>query len=219
MEHIKKVQSELASLGLYNGGIDGKLGPITIKAIMAFQRLHPPLAVDGLLGAATLAVLFPKPIEDRCDCSVDDRLEECFGRAGANLVDFILPYPMLLAWELNTVINKFSCNGKIKDNLENIFTEVKDYYKIDGIKELRLDLFGGCYNHRLMRGGTKLSLHAYGAAVDLDPAHNQLKWGKDKATLDAKEYDKFWSIVEAHGGYSLGRIKNYDWMHFQFIKP
>jgi hypothetical protein len=67
-----------------------------------------------------------------------------------------------------------------------------------------------------MRGGTALSMHAWGIAVDLDPINNQLRWGKDRASFARPEYLPFWKIVEAHGATSLGRAKNYDWMHFQF---
>lgn len=215
---IKQVQQQLTNLGIYKGGIDGVMGPITKEAIRNFQRLYPPLVPDGILGKATLAVMFPSKIEDRQ--GVDNlSVEAIYGPVGTNQVDFHLPYAMKLAWDPRVVINKFLCHRKIKDNLENIFTETLDYYTLEGVKTLRLDLFGGCLNIRKMRGGTKQSMHSYGIAVDIDPANNQLTWKKDKASLAKKEYDKFWSIVEKHGGYSLGRLKNYDWMHFQFVKP
>jgi hypothetical protein len=51
----------------------------------------------------------------------------------------------------------------------------------------------------------------------MNPEQNQLRWGKDRAVFAKPEYDKFWEIVEKHGGVSLGRERNYDWMHFQFI--
>ena len=85
-------------------------------------------------------------------------------------------------------------------------------------RALRLDRFGGCYNYRPMRGGSALSTHAWGAAVDLDPERNQLTWGADKAAFAAPEYEAFWQIVEAHGAVSLGRSRNRDWMHFQFAR-
>ena len=67
-----------------------------------------------------------------------------------------------------------------------------------------------------MRGAKTWSMHAYGIAVDLDPERNQLKWGRDKAVFARPEYVPFWNIVESEGATSLGRARNYDWMHFQF---
>ena len=66
-----------------------------------------------------------------------------------------------------------------------------------------------------MRGGSSWSIHSWGAAVDLDPDNNQLKWSKPKATFSKAEYGDFWKIVEAEGWISLGRERNFDWMHFQ----
>lgn len=37
-----------------------------------------------------------------------------------------------------------------------------------------VSIFGGCTEFRLMRGGSTLSIHSYGAAIDLDPANNGL---------------------------------------------
>jgi len=83
------------------------------------------------------------------------------------------------------------------------------------IRRLRLDLFGGCYNYRRMRGGSAWSTHAWGIALDFDPDRNQLSWGRDKASFAKAEFDKWWEIWENEGWTSLGRTKNYDWMHVQ----
>lgn len=37
-----------------------------------------------------------------------------------------------------------------------------------------VSIFGGVVQYRLMRGGTRLSIHSYGAAIDLDPARNAM---------------------------------------------
>jgi len=86
---------------------------------------------------------------------------------------------------------------------------------LEKIKELRLDLFGGCLNVRKMRGGSSWSMHSWGIAVDLDPDKNQLTWGKDRASFAKSEYDPFWKIVADEGWTSLGKAENRDWMHFE----
>jgi hypothetical protein len=91
---------------------------------------------------------------------------------------------------------------------------LKTYGQKD-VEKLRLDMFGGCINVRRMRGGSSWSIHSWGAAYDLDPDNNQLKWGRDRATFAKKEYEDYWKIVESEGWTSLGRSRNFDWMHAQ----
>ena len=78
---------------------------------------------------------------------------------------------------------------------------------------------GGCLNVRRMRGGTRWSTHSWGIAMDYDPEQNQWKWGRDRATLALPEYDAWWRLWEEEGWTSLGRTKNFDWMHVQAAKP
>lgn len=147
-----------------------------------------------------------------------EQLIKKYGDPGSNQTYCILPYKMKLAWSTEVKISRFSCHKLVKDNLENIFKDVLAYYGPVGVEKLGLDLFGGCLNIRNKRNGSTLSLHSWGIAVDIDPLNNKLKWGKDKAKLARPEYNTFWEIVEDNGGFSLGRIHNYDWMHFQFEK-
>lgn len=51
------VQYRLNALGFGAGAVDGLMGPITRKAVVAFQRAYPPLAVDGIPGPRTQAKL------------------------------------------------------------------------------------------------------------------------------------------------------------------
>ena len=128
----------------------------------------------------------------------------------------VLPFPFPLAWDDSQKVTRFACHIRVAAPLMSIFSAAAAHYGETEFRRLKLDRFGGCYNYRVMRGGTSLSMHAWGIAVDLDPINNQLKWGKDRASFARPEYNAFWQIVEAHGARSLGRAKNYDWMHFQF---
>jgi hypothetical protein len=122
---------------------------------------------------------------------------------------------MKLAWDTGTIVKKISCNQKCTKAIYSIFEKTLNVYGKD-ISKLRLDLFGGCVNVRKMRGGSSWSIHSWGAAVDMDPDNNQLKWGKDRASFAKAVYDDYWKIVEAEDATSLGRSRNFDWMHFQF---
>jgi len=142
-----------------------------------------------------------------------------FGVPGTgNLVWVNLPYAHRLSWETDHVINKFQANRKVKDSLERVLAKVLAHYGIEEIKRLRLDIWGGCYNLRKKRGGTSLSTHSWGIALDYDPERNQLKWGADRATFARPEYDAWWRFWEEEGWVSLGQERNFDWMHVQAAK-
>jgi len=129
-----------------------------------------------------------------------------------------LAYPMKVAWDKKTIIRRFRCHIKVEAAFERIFQKTLAQYGEKEIARLRLDLFGGCYNFRRMRGGKTFSMHAYGIAFDIDPERNQLKWTRAKASLAKADYEPFWKIVESEGAVSLGRARDFDWMHFQFAR-
>jgi len=54
-----QIQKRLKELGFDPGPIDGLPGRRTTAGIKAFQRAHPPLTVDGIVGPKTTTVLFP----------------------------------------------------------------------------------------------------------------------------------------------------------------
>lgn len=140
-----------------------------------------------------------------------------YGPAGkkSNLVKLEFPYTMRLSWELSSKVNSTSCHKKVHDSAKRVLGRVLETYGFEKIKELRLDLYGGCFNNRSMRGGTRKSMHAWGIAFDFDPDRNQLKWGREKAAFAKPAYDKWWESWENEGWTSLGRARNFDWMHVQ----
>ena len=145
-------------------------------------------------------------------------MQEFFEAPGSNQTSLELPFRMRIAWDPAKTVTKVSCHTKVRAHLERIWVRTLEHYGLPEIQRLRLDMFGGCLNVRQMRGGTKWSMHAYGIAWDVDPARNALKMGRDQATLDAPEYDAFWGFVYDEGAISLGRERNFDWMHFQFAR-
>jgi hypothetical protein len=134
------------------------------------------------------------------------------------LVTLALPYPMRLAWDLDTKVNKMRCHKLVKDNFKAVFDDLLAYYGYEKIVELGIDLFGGCFTFRKMRGGTEFSKHSWGIAIDLDPVRNQLKETSKTARFARPEYQAMIDIFYKHGFISLGVAKNYDWMHFEIAK-
>jgi DNA invertase Pin-like site-specific DNA recombinase len=55
-QRVRLLQLRLRSLGEHPGPVDGRFGPLSRAAVIAFQRRHG-LAVDGVVGEATAALL------------------------------------------------------------------------------------------------------------------------------------------------------------------
>jgi hypothetical protein len=136
-------------------------------------------------------------------------------QSGTYLVSIKLPNPMRLAWDKNTKVKTMRCHKLVADNFLKVFNDLLEHYGYEKIVELGIDLFGGCFNFRAMRGGSEWSTHSWGIAVDLDPERNKLRETDRTARFARAEYKPMIDIFYKHGFISLGREKNYDWMHFQ----
>jgi hypothetical protein len=96
-----------------------------------------------------------------------------------------------------------------------VLQNIANAYSASEMHDIGIDLFGGSLNVRKMRGGSNYSMHSWGIAIDFDPERNQLKWGRDKARLAMPDAVPFWVAWESEGWLSLGRARNFDWMHVQ----
>lgn len=212
--HIYKIQGDL---GLKQ---DGKRGPITNAALLERADKGGLAVIDLPAGAVNPTKPFSAVGAAFASPSYSG-MASVFGAAGGadcTAGRVALPFHFRLAWDLDQKVSIVSCHKKLASAFTGIWVDAAKHYGETEFRRLRLDLYGGCFNYRPMRGGSSLSTHAYGAAWDVDPERNQLKWDHNLASLSRSDYAPFWSIVEAYGAVSLGRAKNYDWMHFQFCK-
>lgn len=197
-------QHIMAEAGIAIGAIDGHVGPQTRMGLEHWQdrlRGKSPPSAEIIHQPA----IFPR----------QQAVRQFYGEPGAHQVSLDLPFPMRLAWDPETIIRRFSVHEKVQDSAARAFARIHDHYGADRLRALGLDLFGGCLNIRKMRGGRSLSMHSWGIAIDFDPAHNALRWGRDRARMAGPDHAAFLDIWESEGWISLGRERNYDWMHIQ----
>ncbi len=197
--------------GIEVGPIDGYWGSQTDFAYSSLQHLLQTGALPAPWRDQENVVIANNPNHWPAEVEA----EQCYGHVGEHQRRIQLPYPHRLAWDLRKTVHSFSCHEKVHDSLLRVLSRVLDQYGIDEIKRLRLDLWGGCLNVRKKRGGSSYSMHSWGIALDYDPGHNHLRWGRDRAALANPAYDQWWACWESEGWVSLGRTRNYDWMHVQ----
>lgn len=194
------------------GTIDGRWGPSTATGVEAYLHLKENKALPDLWRPEDIVTTKPNVWPK----SYTPQFDAFFGPVGeSNLVRLNFPYPMKLAWAPYSKVTSTRCHKKVADSAARVLSAVLAHYGQAKISELKLDVFGGCYNLRAIRGGSKPSMHSWGVAFDFDPGRNQLKWGRDKASFAKPEYNAWWQAWEAEGWTSLGRERNFDWMHVQ----
>lgn len=202
----------IKAAGFDTGVVDGLIGPQTLSAL---ERYQDSLVKSGALGDSGPLV---KPVVagvKQWPRQTQSELRKFFGEPGTRQTQCHVPFTMQLAWDPKAKLNKFSCHELVKEPFERIFAAALAHYGIEALEKMGITKFGGCLNVRAMRGGSSMSLHSWGIAVDLDPARNQFRWTAAQAVFDEPEYEVWWQIVESEGMVSLGRERNFDWMHFQ----
>lgn len=122
------------------------------------------------------------------------------------------PYPMFLAWNMKPV-KTIKIHKKCVDSLFSTLQQIGKDFTVAERQKYHLDRFGGGYNFRLMRGGAKLSIHSWGAAIDLAPELNPMgvEYGSRPNMMPMKAVKAF----EAQGWVWGGGWRNADAMHFQ----
>ena len=130
-----------------------------------------------------------------------------------NIVRIIPPYQMYLAWDTKKPVSKIAVHKNCSKSLERILSKIAEKYSAQDRSYFQLDMYGGAYNFRLMRGANRLSVHSYGAAIDLAPALNGLnvKYKPDSRMMPVQVV----RIFEQEGWEWGGQWNRPDAMHFQ----
>ena len=126
-----------------------------------------------------------------------------------NLVEIPFPYPMLYE---GRKVRKSRCHRKVRDSLLRILTNIGDRWSNHPEIMEEAEDYGGIYCFRRMRGGSALSLHSWGIAIDLDPDDNgnQVSWPV-AADMPIQIMEEF----AREGWISAGAFWGRDAMHFQ----
>ena len=183
-DQIKLIQAKIGTTP------DGFWGPKSIAACQKYLRSLMPNPNP-----------WPKPAN----------LESFYGKAGDenNLVEIEFPFPVYYGGKL---VKKTRCHKKVAASLLRILKAIHEKYGSDrGIIEEAED-YGGIFNFRLKRGGSSYSLHAYGAAIDLDDDDNTFRdsWPM-KADMPLEIMEEF----AREGWKSAGAFWGYDAMHHE----
>lgn len=131
----------------------------------------------------------------------------------ANLVLVPLPWRGVASWDRSLPIKGLRVHKACAESLARVLAAIweafgKSQKEIDAAG---MNLIGGGYNWRQMRGISRLSMHAYGCAVDFDPDRNGL--GDPTPAMDSRVVKAFEDEGWTWGGRWSPR--NRDGMHFQ----
>lgn len=134
------------------------------------------------------------------------------GWYAAHMTTIVPPYQMFYG---KTPVTRISCNKAIAQPLLASLQGILAHYKTENaIRDVGLHHYDGCYNFRSKRLGTSLSQHAYGAAIDIDAAHNPQ--GKPGGTMPQAAVDIFVQNGAEWGGSWSPKYR--DPMHFQWAR-
>jgi hypothetical protein len=179
--------------------------------IKAIQR-RIGVSDDGFWGPKSIAAcqshlrkLMPSP--NPWPASDQASLTRFYGRAGDESQLVAAPVAGLGIEYDGKPVRVIRCHKKVADSLRRVLTAISQ-----GPHKRILATYAGCYNNRAMRGGSLPSLHARGAAIDLEPDGNgnHVAWPtRANMPLDIME------AFAREGWLAAGAFWGRDAMHFQ----
>lgn len=122
-----------------------------------------------------------------------------------------LPVSHLPVFYLGSRVKTIRCHKLVAPSFERVLSKIAS-----GPSREILRKYAGCFNLRPMRGGSRLSTHSWGIAIDLDPGNNgnRVHWPcQAKMPLDVME------AFAREGWTPAGAFWSRDAMHFQATSP
>jgi hypothetical protein len=181
---------------------DGQPGIATAKAIAVKLGLSSEISLDQF-------------VQHKWPRDTDAEMQAFYGPVGENVTQITPPYQLYYAGKPVKVI---TVHEKLVNPVIGALSDVLKAYGLEQIKKLKLDRFDGCLNVRKKRGGSTWSVHAYAAALDFCAENNALRMDHTEALFAKAEYEAWWRAWERQGAISLGRERDFDWMHIQFAR-
>ena len=117
-----------------------------------------------------------------------------------------LPFAIPLSWDKSRSVQRITCHKLLAGRCAGVFASIQSA----GL-QAKIVNFGGCFSFRAQRTGAKLSAHAWGIALDLNPESNAQG---TIGNMDAGVIAIFKDAGFTWGGDWQGRVR--DPMHFQF---
>ena len=139
---------------------------------------------------------------------------------GENLVQWTPPYQMYYSDGKHSPMNHLKVHRKCYNTFANAFEDALKTLGHDYIVAHHLDVTGGTFCYRLERGGSRLSVHSWGCAIDISPAENPFP--RRYGPMDLR----FVGIMNKHGfwwrGSKTGQAAEHgtddDFMHLQLCR-
>ncbi len=180
------------------------------KKTVSASAFGAPRAVWPLERVEDLCAFYGDP---RGPAGEVDRLWEA-----KNLVLWAPPFPMFYSDGRHTPLPHLRIHRKCLPAFEAAFKDVLATLGHDYIVEKRLNISGGAFCYRVERGGTRLSVHSWACAIDMDPGHNPFphRWIPNSGFIDLR----FAEIMMRHGFDWRGNLerRDIDPMHFQLCR-
>lgn len=202
-QRVAAEQLVFQASGLYNDVIDGIAGPNTLSARARWIEMSRDYPDQ-----------FPPSVQPIETWPRQRDVPTFFGTMGENLHPVVVPWPIFYSGK-SIKRNEIAMHKRVVKSALRVFEKVHKAYGDKEIKRLGLDQYSGCFNIRKMRGGSSWSMHSWAIAVDWDSQNNQFTWDHTRASFARAEYETWWQAWEAEGWLSLGRARDFDWMHVQ----